>query len=616
MDRRPRLVKECHELRAQLKEWEKSFAETNAGRKPGKEDIRKNPDIATKYKTYNRKRDVLDGKENSVSLRPQSPPFCKYKSSSSTKRSEQDHGQTPRKILFTTPRKPRLAVTDCHPNILDPYATPSASVSPHPYVFKNAIGPTPQRDGRILGLFDLLSNPGSTPSTRKRKADMLDEKPNGVSAWQTPSRKPTKGNEDLLHYLGECSGSNRHSRTPVSEGKKFLLSHFFATPSTMRFAALAEEDPGIAGEKAKLNQTPLLSRVLEGKVEDVVGPGNDLESTPAYLRRTTTFNQRLLTASGSNLQSTSPHRHAAFPTPNAVRTGPKIRPFKGKPLSEILRGLRQIDDEDDEDELDVLREVEKNELNVALRDSQPLVDVAPMGEEPARTWRKKGQKRTTRRVIMRPTGTAHKLIDTGQEEGDEPAVVDEDVAKVDETQAALFADRIRPEVTNDAVDLTHLLEARDDDANQDDDHPPSNEDHDSTDSEPASRPAPKKRRTQQPLGKGDTLEEANARISGTKPAAANSSRRTPAGQQGPPTMKNRNETKTDKQDNEAGQGTQAGKGKMKKKGSINPNAHSHLNFKTLKIRNRNRNQNHNARGPRPSGRRQTRGPGTGKGKII
>lgn len=62
MDSRKRLVSECHDLRTKLKEWEKFFAETNSGRKPGKEDIKKNPDIAAKYKTYNRKRDVLDGK--------------------------------------------------------------------------------------------------------------------------------------------------------------------------------------------------------------------------------------------------------------------------------------------------------------------------------------------------------------------------------------------------------------------------------------------------------------------------------------------------------------------------------------------------------------------------
>lgn len=32
-------------LRLELKEWEREFAESNDGRKPGREDIKKNPTI-------------------------------------------------------------------------------------------------------------------------------------------------------------------------------------------------------------------------------------------------------------------------------------------------------------------------------------------------------------------------------------------------------------------------------------------------------------------------------------------------------------------------------------------------------------------------------------------
>src|SRR5256714_9778993 len=49
-------------LRAKLKQWEKSFAASHSGQKPGKEDIKACFEIAKTYKEYNRVRDVLDGK--------------------------------------------------------------------------------------------------------------------------------------------------------------------------------------------------------------------------------------------------------------------------------------------------------------------------------------------------------------------------------------------------------------------------------------------------------------------------------------------------------------------------------------------------------------------------
>jgi hypothetical protein len=45
-----------------------------------------------------------------------------------------------------------------YPNLLDSYDSPS-SASPRQYLV-TAIGPTPQRDGKVLGLSDLLSNSG------------------------------------------------------------------------------------------------------------------------------------------------------------------------------------------------------------------------------------------------------------------------------------------------------------------------------------------------------------------------------------------------------------------------------------------------------------------------
>ena len=560
MDGRSKLTSECHELRAQLKEWERAFAETN-GRKPGKEDINKNPDIAARYKTYNRTKDVLDGKKDFASFQMRSPSV-RQKSSTSLRRSEQDHGQTPTKILFSTPRKGRQSLPEVHPSILDPYDSPAASVSPHPYAFKSAIGPTPQRDGKLLGLFDFLSNSGSTPSTRKRKADALDEGQRGMHVAQTPSRKPMNGDRDLLEHLDESFEGRRHSRTPTSDGKKFLLSQFLATPSTMRLAAITEEDSFEAIDKMGLDQTPLRSKVL-GQAGLNAHADSALETTPAYLRRATSFNQRLLIACGSNPERTGPNDNLAIVSPTAGRKGPTMRAFKGRALSEIARGLRQVD---------ALRELEGNEINALVGDSQVMTD-APAGEqETTRNWRKRGQKRTTRRVTMRPA-TVHRKPRKAELGEGERSASDESVARVHDSQLAVSITKRPAQVRDDADDLEPLLEDPDNKENHI--HVSSsgsdNEFIDS-DSEPhdlKSTPPSKKRRLR-------PASEANAKSLSKSVKTMESSLPSDQGQSA---IVKTTTKKTEQQQ-------QKQKKKQTTKGVINPNAHSHLNFRSLKIRNK------------------------------
>ncbi|MBN0049412.1 hypothetical protein JS756_36315, partial [Streptomyces actuosus] len=111
------------------------------------------------------------------------------------------HGQTatttPRKFksaegIFATPSQPRTT----HPSQLDPYDSPSALhrlFSPRTHQqsstpLKAAVGPTPQRDGKALGLFDLLSESGG--STATPTANRLASVRGG--AVQTPSRRNNK----------------------------------------------------------------------------------------------------------------------------------------------------------------------------------------------------------------------------------------------------------------------------------------------------------------------------------------------------------------------------------------------------------------------------------------
>ena len=129
----------------------------------------------------------------------------------------------------------------------------------------------------------------------------------------------------------------------------------------------------------------------------------------------------------------------------------------GKGLSALVKGLRDMEDEKLDEELEMLREVE-GQCGPSSKTSQPKVLVndsqvpdMPLGPDrglesedeediekealgrdgkPLKIWKKKGQKRTTRRVLMKPNIAKWKPEpawkgEAESEEEDEQAVVEE-----------------------------------------------------------------------------------------------------------------------------------------------------------------------------------------------
>jgi hypothetical protein len=470
--RRNALAAHSITLRTKLKDWEKSFTASHLGQKPGKEDIKACLDIAKTYKEYYKVRDVLAGKLGVEGLDDASA-----QSPTARKRGRQKHdagghscdingrGEA---VRVSAPREgedtPHQRQSPPHPNLLDPYDPPT-SASPRPYQV-TAIGPTPQRDGKVLGLFDLLSNSGTssqvTPSARKRKVDNIADivqQDAGIGneqlAAQTPSQKRVRsgdaGGDILNHLSGDIpKGCQRHSRTPASDGKKFMLSQFFATPSTMRFAAIAEDGDECHHGQAKdqgvrTPQTPLRTHVMGDRTNGATEIA--LDATPAYLKRSYTFTDRLLSVSASAIWTTNTQK-TNISRPTSTQSGPPtLRRYKSgpKPLSEIVRGLRKMDDERHDDDLDALREIESGRINVLVGDSQ-AVEVGAgaveggMGQEvtggdeneaPRKVWKKKGQKRTTKRANMKPVKMRPKkenqwvAEDSESEDGDRPEEIEE-----------------------------------------------------------------------------------------------------------------------------------------------------------------------------------------------
>ncbi|KAF2819784.1 hypothetical protein CC86DRAFT_449813 [Ophiobolus disseminans] len=346
----------CNVLRLDLKVWEKKFAAQNNGRKAGRDDIKANENISNKYKEYSKLRGKL-----SAQVAPQTPS-----KRTASRRSARDVERTPKgppKPLILTPlkrkREEELAseAIPQSPDFLSPQGP-------------NVIGPTPQRDGIVLGLFDLL--PAGTPSKSRTALGNVE-----LNVLQTPSRKV-----EVAASETSLESRARGERTPLSTGKRFMLNQF-VTPKKRRL-----DDEG----------TP--SSTLRGL------------ATPAFLRR-------------GNVLGAIDETDETTPRP-----APWKRRGLGRSLSAMIQAMKKDEDDKLDEEADIMRELEMEEAGISIpkksrvpevlvEDSQAPMPLGPdrgLGSDededeepelgpdgkPRRVWKKKGLKRQTRRVNMRP----------------------------------------------------------------------------------------------------------------------------------------------------------------------------------------------------------------------
>ncbi|KAL5000184.1 DNA replication/checkpoint protein [Aspergillus recurvatus] len=465
-------------LRAELKEWERGFAAANGGKKAGRGDIKKVPEIAAKYKEYSRlksQESAPSNKNDKPHSKPTDPPERSRKrkhSSPNGPENSKSHSQrtsTPQKSgagIFQTPSKTKTT----HPADVDPYDSPSVlrrlfSPSTHMQAsspLKTAIGPTPQRDGKALGLFDLLSESGGSTATPSatRIASLR-----GMAA-QTPSKKRKTMDTIMEEDEGE-EDTPRLERTPASSGKKYMLSALFATPTAWKYSSIVDNGTpkGALGSNNGMNQSPQPAQNVD--------PVNANLETPSFLRR-----------SASGLSGPDPTGLSPIPVRKPQR-------FVGKGLSQLVQGLRDMEEERLEDEWDVLREIEIEQTgaSVDIPDSQ-AVDPDATGH----TFKKKGQKRTTRLVRMRPVVPAKPTTTRSQSQSqsqseprsqrtyipavgfgdvDELGLDDNDLIAVAETQAdgpPPGHDVIPPPFVDDDSDSLHSISEAEPDSDSDQDY--------------------------------------------------------------------------------------------------------------------------------------------------
>ncbi|RFU26206.1 hypothetical protein B7463_g10138, partial [Scytalidium lignicola] len=367
------LTKRSTELRQELKVWEKDFSAANGGRKASRDDIKANPNISSKYKEYNRIRDILSGK---VSLKP--PAFERQ---TPKKRKHDDGGNleiSKRQHIIQTPSKGSKEpseLTQFHsPSVIRNLFTPSR---------KTSIGPTPQKDGQVLGIFDLIQDEGNWASPSVTRTTV------GISVRASLQTTPQKSRN-----ISAPAATPKHSRTPGSKGRHHKLDDF-TTP-------LKDRTNGELGQN-----TP-------SSVSKLHFP------TPSFLRRDS---QRIRLPVVDEDDEDTPL------SPEMVRM-PKRPLVRG--LSSMLAGLRRMEEEAADDDLEALREAENEESNpfkpqaskppieeedrdhrlpLGGFDDEAMYDTEPeeaqneglrADGQPLKAWKKKGQKRTTRRYNLKP----------------------------------------------------------------------------------------------------------------------------------------------------------------------------------------------------------------------
>ncbi|KAG8529235.1 uncharacterized protein KY384_005870 [Bacidia gigantensis] len=317
---------------------------------------------ATRYKEYNTIRERLSKRH--IASTP-----------SQRKRSSSGLGET--QDPYETPSKRQKQLPSSHPAAVDPYDPPiSFLLSPSQH--RACIGPTPQKDGKVLGMFDAFS---TTPASRTQ-----------------PNRRSLRDASNNIH----------------------------ATPTkNLALQKASQEDDPIMKDKLDIQVTPSIQRIIKSSTPSSRGSMRKLrfDNTPAFLRRDSQ-------AVAASVQGHNEGEQSASWSPVATR---QIRRPLGRTLSAIVKDLRDMEDEKLDEDLELMREMEGEifptamhkptiKPSVQVEDSQQVEmplgpDQGPLtddglgaevegrqgdGQRHKKAWKKKGQKRTTRKVDIRP----------------------------------------------------------------------------------------------------------------------------------------------------------------------------------------------------------------------
>lgn len=481
---------------------------------------------AATYKEYQKARSILDGKippprpaednEESHRRKRKSPKLPTTSLTPSTKRFKQ--AETPssrnhhaRLLGQYTPAGGGGATTTTTA------VTPSLSRKLFSPVVPTSIGPTPQRDGRVLGIFDHLPfKDAEVDSPCKPNASSANNKlPEGAqkgregAAQETPRKSSKTTTTDAATIAFGRTPSSRHKRQQHQSPRKGILATplkphdgnriaktpstssssvsrlQFATPAFLRripMAKITESSEYVSPEPLRLPRKPLLRglssvvadlrRLQEEQMDDDLEALRDIENEAAGGGND----------DKNNNSQKAPSKEADTPAVATAVVGP--------PQQEQQKTMiKEQHDKEEEDEAAILA-ADHLALLGGFDDEGQFDD--PDGDEEnagrdrdgrlLKVYKKKGQKRTTRRSNMRPVRTRrpdNNTTTTNNEEGDhaanEPSHGDDDNKAQKDAAVQKKPPRGRPgeeeEDEDDQEDLSgsDFATASEDDDDDDDD---------------------------------------------------------------------------------------------------------------------------------------------------
>lgn len=406
------------------------------------------------------------------------------KSPSKQRKHTQEQHATPQRQRRTlsTPKKNRrqLFPNDSGVELLTSEDQGQEDENTSPVVKRLFVDPTPQKNGRVLGLFDLLSpvkeqaspfkgGPQDSPSKPHSALLTLDaadiSNVEGRSLTTPRKRAYTEGDGVGASYhvsqLDVAGSPSKHSRTPQSAAKRYLLDTF-VTPSKRRKVsedaetpsndrrqgqAFADGTPAFLRRDSQRFSLSALDDVPEEEEEDSNDDGFDAEVLSAK-------SSTMPMAAAQRLSPTKSRLQRSFSTGSKISKfslggRAPLRRSSSKSLSSMIAAMRQNEDDRLDEEMELMREMEdendgygaparpgqlqRKSINttadddeedeipadVLVEDSQfPDISTAELGpdgshvvdtesesddpQQPKKAWKKKGLKRQTKRVLMRP----------------------------------------------------------------------------------------------------------------------------------------------------------------------------------------------------------------------
>lgn len=158
------------EYKVRIKEWEKKFASEH-GKPPSKSDVKADPDIRKAYKVYNELKKAAASTSSITEIETAGSSADNERMSSRLTKASQSNP-----VEMDQVKLPSLNV----------YFTDDEEMEKNLVVFNAELGPTPQANGKVLSLFDLLMSPPD--SSPVNKGSMVKKEPSTISG--SPLKQP------------------------------------------------------------------------------------------------------------------------------------------------------------------------------------------------------------------------------------------------------------------------------------------------------------------------------------------------------------------------------------------------------------------------------------------